>query len=43
MPAVSACSGSGYASETAIRRELVEAGNARVGIGFILWALDKNP
>ena len=27
----------------AIRRELTEAGNARVGIGFILWALDKNP
>jgi nitronate monooxygenase len=35
--------GSGYASELAIRRELAEAGNARVGIGFILWALDKNP
>lgn len=35
--------GSGYASEAAIRRELAEAGNARVGIGFILWALDKNP
>ena len=35
--------GSGYASEAAIRKELVEAGNARVGIGFILWALDKNP
>jgi nitronate monooxygenase len=35
--------GSGYADEKAIRRELTEAGNARVGIGFILWALDKNP
>jgi nitronate monooxygenase len=35
--------GSGYADEKAIRRELIEAGNARVGIGFILWALDKNP
>jgi nitronate monooxygenase len=35
--------GSGYADEKAIRRELAEAGNARVGIGFILWALDKNP
>lgn len=35
--------GSGYADERAIRRELAEAGNARVGIGFILWALDKNP
>jgi len=35
--------GSGYADERAIRRELSAAGNARVGIGFILWALDKNP
>jgi nitronate monooxygenase len=35
--------GSGYADEKVIRRELVEAGNARVGIGFILWALDRNP
>ena len=35
--------GSGYADEKAIRRELGEAGNARVGIGFITWALDKNP
>jgi nitronate monooxygenase len=35
--------GSGYADEKAIRRELSEAGNARVGIGFILWALDENP
>ena len=35
--------GSEYADENAIRRELTEAGNARVGIGFILWALDKNP
>jgi nitronate monooxygenase len=35
--------GSGYASEAAIRKEVAEAGNARVGIGFILWALDKNP
>lgn len=35
--------GSGYADEKAIRRELAEAGNARVGIGFILWALDGNP
>jgi nitronate monooxygenase len=35
--------GSGYADEKAIRRELTEAGNARVGIGFITWALDKNP
>lgn len=35
--------GSGYANIEAIRRELTEAGNARVGIGFILWALEKNP
>ena len=35
--------GSGYASTTAIRQELAQAGNARVGIGFILWALDRNP
>ena len=35
--------GSGYASETAVRKELGEAGNARVGVGFILWALDRNP
>jgi nitronate monooxygenase len=35
--------GSGYASTQAIKQELAEAGNARVGIGFILWALDRNP
>lgn len=35
--------GSGYADEKAVRRELSEAGNASVGVGFILWALDKNP
>src|SRR3954452_12099240 len=35
--------GSGYADASAIRRELTAAGNARVGIGFILWALEKNP
>jgi nitronate monooxygenase len=35
--------GSGYASTKAIRQELSEAGNARVGIGFILWALERNP
>src|SRR5437870_11095275 len=35
--------GSGYASTTAIKEELAEAGNARVGIGFILWALERNP
>src|SRR3954470_24148471 len=35
--------GSGYADASAIRRELTAAGNARVGVGFILWALEKNP
>lgn len=35
--------GSGYANADIIRKELAEAGNARVGIGFILWALEKNP
>jgi nitronate monooxygenase len=35
--------GSGYANADAIRRELTEAGNTRVGVGFILWALEKNP
>jgi len=35
--------GSGYASTAAIKKELTEAGNVRVGVGFILWALEKNP
>src|SRR5690242_8596428 len=35
--------GSGYASSEAVRKELAEAGNARVGVGFILWALERNP
>jgi nitronate monooxygenase len=35
--------GSGYADANAIRKELSEAGNTRVGVGFILWALEKNP
>lgn len=35
--------GSGYADANAVRKELTEAGNTRVGIGFILWALEKNP
>jgi nitronate monooxygenase len=35
--------GSGYANADTIRRELAEAGNARVGIGFITWALEQNP
>jgi nitronate monooxygenase len=35
--------GSGYADANTIRRELAAAGNTRVGVGFILWALEKNP
>jgi nitronate monooxygenase len=35
--------GSGYANADAVRKELSEAGNTRVGVGFILWALEKNP
>jgi len=35
--------GSGYADANAVRKELTEAGNTRVGVGFILWALEKNP
>src|ERR1700709_1120544 len=35
--------GSGYANEAAIRKELTEAGNTRVGIGFIPGALERNP
>src|SRR6185436_13548246 len=34
--------GSGQADADTIRKELAEAGNTRVGIGFILWALDNN-
>lgn len=35
--------GSGQADATTIRKELNEAGNPRVGIGFIPWALERNP
>ena len=35
--------GSGYADSATIKKELTAAGNTRVGIGFITWALDKNP
>jgi nitronate monooxygenase len=35
--------GSGYAEAGAITRELVAAGNARVGVGFITWVLDAKP
>jgi len=33
--------GSGYADADAIRRELTEAGNASVSIGFILWGKES--
>ena len=35
--------GSGYADAAAVTRELVAAGNARVVVGFITWALDARP
>ena len=35
--------GSGYADAATIKKELAAAGNTRVGVGFITWALDKNP
>src|SRR5256885_17101466 len=35
--------GAGYADEKTIPRELIEAGNARLGIGFITWAPDQKP
>jgi len=35
--------GSGLANADTVRAELAEAGNARVGVGFILWALETNP
>ena len=35
--------GSGYADVSAIDRELSAAGNARVGIGLVTWALDRQP
>jgi nitronate monooxygenase len=35
--------GSGYADAAVVSRELAAAGNARVGVGFITWALDAKP
>lgn len=35
--------GSGYANADVVRKELAQAGNTRVGVGFILWALENNP
>lgn len=35
--------GSGYADSATVQRELAAAGNAHVGIGFIVWALDEKP
>lgn len=35
--------GGGYGETDWVTRELREAGNTRIGAGFITWALDKNP
>ena len=35
--------GGGYSETDWVARELREAGNSRIGAGFITWALDKNP
>ena len=35
--------GGGYGETDWVMRELREAGNSRIGAGFITWALDKNP
>jgi len=35
--------GSGYADGATIAKERAAAGNARIGIGFITWALDAKP
>ena len=35
--------GGGYSETDWVTRELREAGNSRIGAGFITWALDKNP
>lgn len=35
--------GSGYADSAAIRKELTAAGNARIGIGLVTWALAERP
>src|SRR5471030_712526 len=35
--------GGGYGDADWLKRELGEAGNARVGCGFITWSLAKHP
>jgi len=35
--------GSGYADSAVIAKELAAAGNTRVGVGLILWALNERP
>ena len=35
--------GGGYGDETWLARELDAAGDARVGVGFITWSIDKRP
>lgn len=35
--------GAGYGDRTWLERELAVAGNARIGVGFIAWALERQP
>lgn len=35
--------GSGYASSETVHREMLAAGNVRIGVGFINWALQDRP
>lgn len=35
--------GGGYGDRDWLKREFTAAGNARVGVGFILWALERQP
>jgi nitronate monooxygenase len=35
--------GGGYGDAEWLKREFTEAGNARVGCGFITWSLEKRP
>ena len=35
--------GGGYCDSEWVRKEIKEAGNIQVGVGFITWALERNP
>lgn len=35
--------GGGYCDSDWVRKEIKEAGNIQVGVGFITWALERNP